>query len=97
MNYNERRNELRELAFVNEADDYEVDEVGIYTDGNIFYILSASGCSCWGGEEGEWDEASFDDFEGVKAFLLKEDLPRYNPSINGAKALIEEAERNLGS
>src|SRR5688572_1154365 len=95
MNYYERRDSLKELAFIDEADSYEVDEVGIYTDGNVFYILSASGCSCFCGDEGEWDEEVFDSFEEVRQFLLNEDLPRYNPTLNGAKALIEEAEGNL--
>lgn len=94
MNYYDRQNELKQLAFIDEADAYEVDEVGIYTDGNIFYILSASGCSCW---DGDYDEEIFNDFESLKNFLLGNgEMNRYNPSINGAKSLIEEAERNLG-
>jgi hypothetical protein len=94
MNYYDRQNELRQLAFRDEADSYEVDETGIYTDGNIFYILSASGCSCW--ESDEYDEVSFNDFESVKNFLLGDgEMERYNPSLYGAKALVEEAERNL--
>lgn len=92
MEYDDRRASLRELAFVDEADSYEVDEVGIYTDGGKFYILSASGCSCW---DGDYDEEIFDDFESLKTFLLNEDMQRYNPSLNGAKALIAEAESNL--
>lgn len=95
MNYYERRDSLTELAFINEADDWEVDEAGIYTNGEKFYVLTASGCSCFCGDEGEWDEVVLDTFEEVRHFLLNEDLPRYNPSLNGAKALIEEAERNL--
>lgn len=92
MNYDEKRAGLQELAFVDEAGSYEVDEVGIYTDGGKFYLLSASGCSCW---DGDYDEAVFDDFESLKTFLLNEDLPRYNPSLNRAKILIAEAESKL--
>lgn len=93
MEYYSKRESLRELAFLDEADSYEVDETGIYTDEVKFYLLTASGCSCW---DGDYDEAVFDDFESLKNFLLSEDLPRYNPSLNGAKELIAEAERNLG-
>lgn len=95
MNYYNRKEELTQLAFIDEADSWEVDETGIYTNGEKFYVLTASGCSCFSGDEGEWDEKEFDSFEELRHFLLTEDLPRYNPSINGAKALIEEAEKLL--
>lgn len=92
MDYYKRVEELKELAFLDSSADYEVDYVGIYTDGKLFYYISASGCSCW---DGDYDEESFEDFESLRRFVLGEDLPRYNPSLNGARALIEEAERNL--
>ena len=93
MEYYKRREELKELAFLDEADSYEVDESGIYTDGVKFYLLTASGCSCW---DGDYDEAVFEDFDSLKTFLINEDLPRYNPSLRGGQELIAEAIRNLG-
>jgi hypothetical protein len=96
MKYEERLEELQELAFLDSSADYEVDYCGIYSDGSLFYYITASGCSCWSGDEGEWDEESFNDFESLRRFVLDEDMERYNPSLNGAKALIEEAERKLG-
>ena len=49
--FDERRAELRELAFIDESADYEVDQASICVDEKgTFYLLTASGCSCWSGE-----------------------------------------------
>lgn len=94
MDYYKRLEGLTELAFLDSSAAYEVDYVGIYTDGELFYYISTSGCSCWDGSD--WDEEVFNDFESLRKFVLGEDLPRFNPSLNGAKALIEESKKLLG-
>lgn len=93
--YDDRKSELKTLAFIDEADSYEVDENGIYTDGEKFYLLSASGCSCW---DGEFDEVEYNSFEELKQALLGDegDGYRYCPSLEGARQLIKEAEEALG-
>jgi hypothetical protein len=88
-----RVGELTELAYLDSSADYEVDYAGIYTDGKLFYYITASGCSCW---DGDYDEKVFNDFESLRKFVLNEDMPQWNPSINGAKELIEESKRLLG-
>lgn len=93
MDYRQRQNELIELAFIDDSDSYDIDENGIYTDGVKYYWLSASGCSCW---DGDYDEEVFDSFEDLKSHLLNSDS-RYRPTILGAQALIEQAEKYLSS
>lgn len=93
MNYDRRVGQLKELAFRDDSEDCEVDYSGIYTDGSLFYYITASGCSCW---DGDYDEEVFNDWVSLRRYVLGEDMPRYNPTMSGAKALIEEAERNLG-
>lgn len=91
--YDDRRAELRELAFVDEADSYEVDEAGIYLDANgKFILLTASGCSCWDGDD--YGEEIFDSLNDLEKSLINDDR-MYNPSLSGAKQLIEEARANL--
>lgn len=90
--------ELPCLANVDEADDYEVDDVGIHrTPDGEFLLLSRSGCSCW---DGEHTAAYYDNLEDIEADLLEgdadgNDVYRYNPSLNGAKQLIAEARQKL--
>lgn len=93
MDYYNRKGELVELASSDYSDGYDIDEYGIYTDGNVFYVLSASGCSCW---DGDFDEVEFADFDGVKNYLLKEDSHNYYISLNRASELVKEAESKLG-
>lgn len=92
MYYDNRRNELRELAFIDESQPYEVDQAGIYVDEDgTFILLTASGCSCW---EGDYNEEQFSSFEALEASLLNEDRT-YNPSLSGARELLEEARKSL--
>jgi hypothetical protein len=95
MDYYERQKELRQLAFIDEADSYEVDEAGIYLDNNgQFVLLTASGCSYWGGSEGEYSEEVYETLDALEHALINEDRT-YNPSLNGAHRLLEEAKQNL--
>lgn len=95
MDYYDRQKELKELVSIDEADVYEVDGVGIYLDekSGKFVLLSASGCSCW---DGEFDEAEFDSLDELASSLIDgdedgSDRYRYNPSLKGARQLIEKA------
>lgn len=94
MNYNTRINELQCLADIDESMDYEVDYSGIYTDGAKFYFIATSGCSCWDGDD--YDESVYNSFEDLKKELIADDVSRFNPSLSGARYLIETAERILG-
>jgi hypothetical protein len=94
MDYNRRVGELTCLAFIDESEPYEVDMNGIYTDGDKFYIISASGCSCW---DGEYEESAYDSFEELKDALNTDDVSSYNPSLKGIEILIKEAESNLSN
>lgn len=90
--FDNRRNELRELAFIDESADWEVDQTSICVDEEgTFYLLTASGCSCW---SGEYEEERFDSFEALEAALLNEDRT-YNPSLTGAQQLLKEARNRL--
>lgn len=93
MNYQEKRDSLKQLAFIDEADDYEVDEAGIYLNEQTgqFHLLTASGCSCW---DGEFDEEIFDSLDQLESSLINNDRS-YNPSLNGANRLINEAKESL--
>jgi hypothetical protein len=90
--FDERRNELRELAFIDQSANYEVDQTSICVDEEgTYYLLTASGCSCWCGE---YNEEQFSSFEALEASLLDEDRT-YNPSLSGAHELLEEARKSL--
>lgn len=92
MYYEERASQLRELAFIDESQPYEVDQTGIYVDeSGVFVLLTASGCSCW---EGEYNEEQFASLEALEISLLNDDRT-YNPSLLGAKALVAEARGRL--
>lgn len=92
MYYDDRAAQLRELAFVDEADSYEVDQTGIYVDENgTFVLLTASGCSCW---EGDYDEEQFESLDALENALINGDRT-YNPSLNGARQLVAEARNRL--
>lgn len=93
MTYSERQEQLKQLAFIDESEAYQIDEAGIYFNAETteFVLLTASGCSCW---DGEYDEEVFESLEALEASLLKEDR-RYNPSLEGAKKLIAEARTAL--
>ena len=90
MNYQNRIEELRCLSDIDESRDYEVDMSGIYTNGEKFYFIATSGCSCWDGDD--YDETVYDSFEDLKKALITDDVSIYNPSLSGVKYLIETAE-----
>lgn len=89
MDLYERKKQMTELASVDEADSYEVDEAHIYFDPATgkFALLTASGCSCWDGDFEEEQYDSIDDIE--KALTTREGT--WNPTAEGAKQLIAEA------
>ena len=90
--FDDRRNELRELAFIDESADYEVDQTSICVDEEgTFYLLTASGCSCW---SGEYEEERFDSLEALENALVGGDRT-YNPSLTGVQALLQEARERL--
>lgn len=91
MDYYERLKSLKQLAFVDESYPYEVDEAGIYLNEQTgqFYLITASGCSCW---DGEYDEEVFDSLDQLELSLINEDS-RYRPSLGGSKLLIAEARK----
>lgn len=92
--YSIRIGELNCLAEIDESRDYEVDMSGIYTNGEKFYFISTSGCSCWDGDV--YSETAFDSFADLKRSLVTEDVSDYNPSLTGVRSLIEQAESALG-
>lgn len=85
----ERKKEITILSEVDEADSYEVDECYIALDPitNRFALITASGCSCW---DGDFEEEQFDSIDQIADTLLKDER-RYNPTLNGARALVAEA------
>ena len=90
--FDERRAELRELAFIDESANYEIDQASICVDEEgTYYLLTASGCSCW---MGEYSEEQFSSFEALEAALLNGDRT-YNPSLSGAQSLLGEARNRL--
>lgn len=91
LDYDRKRNDLIELASIDESTDYEVDCTEIHYDPKTLelVLLIASGCSCW---DGDYDEERFKTLTELKMSLLKDDR-EYNPSFSGAEKLIKEAER----
>lgn len=89
MDWNEEAEKLVELAFVDESEPYEVDQAGIFHDAATgdFVLLTASGCSCWGGE---CDAERFASLDALAASLVTADR-RYNPTLGGARTLVDEA------
>ena len=92
MDYNNRIEQLQCLAEIHESRDYEVDMSGIYTDGDKFYFITASGCSCW---SGEYEESVYDSFDALKKAIMTDDISDYAPSLNGVRYLITTAETQL--
>lgn len=80
---------LTHLAFLDEADSYEVDQclIGIDPTTGKFILMTASGCSCW---DGYATVEEFDSLDALESSLINEDRT-YNPSLNGAKSLMQEA------
>lgn len=75
------------LSTVDESESYETDIAEIWKTQKGYALLTASGCSCWGGE---YDTAEFDSIELLAVALLKEDRT-YNPSTRGALDLLTDA------
>lgn len=96
LNYDRKRNDLVELAILDESADYEVDITEIHYDpkSKEFVLLTASGCSCW---DGYYSEERFKSLKSLSESLLKEER-QYNPSFKGVEKLVKEAKakyRNL--
>ena len=93
IDFDARRHELKELAFLDSSEGYEVDMTGIYYDSNTkdFVILTASGCCCWNGEGEETHHATLDD---VEKELIGINTRQYNPTLTGAEHLITEARKS---
>lgn len=85
--------EYDELASLDESADYEVDYtfVGFDKRTGKFVLVTASGCSCW---DGDAYVELFDDLESMRKSLVTTDRT-YNPSLNGAKAVMDEAEEEF--
>lgn len=98
MDYYDRQKSLTILASIDESEPYEVDEaiIGLDQDGR-FVLLTASGCSCW---DGDYDEEVFDSLDALEKALIQgdedgNDKYHYNPSLNGARALVAEAREQI--
>lgn len=80
----------KELASVDESADWEVDQTWIYSEGDKYYLVHASGCSCWGGE------ARYKEFPSLLAIgkhFFNEHGDYYGPTLKGASALLAGAYR----
>lgn len=91
VNWYERSNALIELASIDEADTYEVDQASIFYDPKIhkFILLVASGCSCWDGEAYEEQHDSLESL-GESLHKIADERP-YSPTLEGADALLQVA------
>lgn len=92
MDFDKRKDELVELAFIDQSADWEVDMFGIYFDEKTgkFCYLAASGCSCW---DGYYQEEEYNSLEEL-ADALNARSGGYSPSIKGENFLVEEARKN---
>lgn len=81
------------IADVDESAPYEVDQTRIYSleDGR-FVLATASGCSCW---DGEWETQTFSSLDEIENAVLYREKYAYNPSLEGAKTLVEQAKSAL--
>ncbi len=72
----------------------EVDISEIWTKDNKFFLLTASGCSCWAGE---FDSREFNSLEELYIHVKGPDSDRYmyNPSLVGLDSLIAQAKAIL--
>lgn len=88
MGWYTRVDELECLAFLDEAEPYTVDQCGVYLDtkSGKFYVLTASGCSCW---SGEYDEEEYDTLSEVFAALDDGSFP-WHVSIAGSEDLKQQ-------
>ena len=93
MEYYDIKKELTELAMLDESADYEVDYtfIGLDEKTGKFALVTASGCSCW---DGGADVEYFDDLDQMEQSLVTEDRT-YNPSLLGAKSVMQEAKETF--
>lgn len=80
------------LAAINESESYEVDNTEIWRSGDKFILVTASGCSCWGGE---YEEETFDSLDNLERSVLVREGYIHNPSVLGAKELVVRARARL--
>lgn len=85
------------LAAIDESESYEVDITEIYLDPKTgkFFLATASGCSCWGGE---YDVEEFISLDKLGDSIFKSENPErhYNPSFKAAEQLLAQARTNWG-
>lgn len=86
-----------DVADVDESESYEVDQTQIVyvPSTDKFWLLTASGCSCW---DGDWDAEEFDNLDVLFASLIdgRADERQYTPSFKGAQTLREQASKWVG-
>ena len=78
----------KELASVDESADWEVDQTWIYQDGDKYYLVHASGCSCWSGE------ITYKEFPSLLAIgqhFFNDKGSYYGPTLKGSINLLAEA------
>jgi hypothetical protein len=93
MDYYRVTESLVELDQLDESASYEVDYtfVGIDKETGKFALVTASGCSCW---DGDCDVEMFDNLDDMEKSLVRDDRT-YNPSLSGAKSVMEEAKKTF--
>lgn len=87
--WDDRVEQLKKLAFIDESERYKVDQTGIFYDPltTKFVLLTATGCSCW---DGEYDEERFDSLDSLETSLIT-DSRDHNPTLMGVRVLMAEA------
>lgn len=80
----------KQLSFVDESANYEVDQFGIFLDEkqNKFIFARASGCSCWCGET---TFHVFDTWEELVDNLVNRTEMVYAPGLETCNTMIAEA------
>lgn len=76
------------LASVDESEGWDVDISEVWKKGDKYFLLTASGCSCWGGE---YEQQEFNSLGELGNLVLYREGYQYNPSLEGAKKLVAEA------
>lgn len=80
------------LATQNESTGYDIDVSEIWFDRATgkFLLLTAEGCSCWGGE---YEKREFDYFDAINEHLKSRDSDSWvhNPTPVAAEKLIADA------
>jgi len=82
------------IAAIDESESYEVDITEIFKVGDEFVLLTASGCSCWGGE---YETRAFESLEELETGIRgdRADQYLYNPSFSGLETLLKMARENI--